>query len=307
MIPTQRLTNRARMQVQNYEAQVQNLQASSRWLDYPSSVSIETYAFCNAACIFCPYPTLDRKGERMPTPLFTKIIDELAKPEGSVLPAIVLCRVNEPFLDKRYFDFCHYVAAKLPETKINHFTNMTPLNGKNLDALFGLNNTGLLKISFNDHRPEEYEKSMKLPFEKAYTNARHLHDRMAAGEAPFPVRMGRVGDGTAADLEFIRWVKQTFPLFRPMVTARFDWIGRVDVETSGLVPQIGCRQWFQLHFLADGREAFCCIDSDGSYASGNARLQNAIDIYNAPERRALRERILAREEVRICALCTALV
>ena len=33
----------------------------SRCIDYPAIVSIETYAYCNAACNFCPYPNLTRK------------------------------------------------------------------------------------------------------------------------------------------------------------------------------------------------------------------------------------------------------
>lgn len=300
------LVNRAMRQMESYETRIRALQASHQWLDFPSTVSIETYALCNAACTFCPYPNLERKGERMPTALFTKIIDELAGAEGPGLPVVVLHRVNEPFLDNRYFDFCRYIADKLPGTLVNHTTNLTPLNDRNLDALLELDNNGTLKISFNDHRPEEYQKTMQLPFEKTYKNARRLHDRMAAGEVPFSVSMARVGDGTAADLEFIDWVKKEFPLFKPHVFPQFDWIGRVAVEPANAIPQVGCSQWFKLHFLADGREAFCCIDSDGAYGAGDARTQNILDIYNAPARRQLRLRAVARKEVGICALCTAL-
>ena len=33
--------------------------------DWPRHVHLETLAVCNAACHFCPYPTLDRKGTRL--------------------------------------------------------------------------------------------------------------------------------------------------------------------------------------------------------------------------------------------------
>ena len=49
----------------------------SPYLDYPQEVHIETLALCNAKCSFCPYPTMDRQGDRMPDELIDKIIDDL--------------------------------------------------------------------------------------------------------------------------------------------------------------------------------------------------------------------------------------
>jgi hypothetical protein len=44
------------------------LQASG-YLDYPALVHLETRAVCNAACNFCPYEKLERKGTVMPDAL----------------------------------------------------------------------------------------------------------------------------------------------------------------------------------------------------------------------------------------------
>ena len=51
--------------------------AAQSHLDYPQEVHIETLAICNAACTFCPYPTMDRQGDRMSDELIDKIIDDL--------------------------------------------------------------------------------------------------------------------------------------------------------------------------------------------------------------------------------------
>ena len=177
-----------------YENGVRQLQESGRWVDRPMEVTIETYAFCNAACTFCPYPDLDRQGVKMPDELFKKIVDDLAGAGKPDVPIMSLSRVNEPFLDTRYFDFCDYIAARLPDTRLRHFTNVTPLNDRKLDLLLELKNTASVKISFNDHRPAEYEKTMSLDFDRAYRNARSFRDRAKKGVVPFPVRMGRVGD-----------------------------------------------------------------------------------------------------------------
>jgi hypothetical protein len=269
-------------------------------------VTIETFALCNAACTFCPYPALDRRGVRMPETLFRKIVDDLASGGGPEPPIMSLSRVNEPFLDTRYFEFCDYIAARLQDTRLRHFTNATPLSETMLDRLLELKNTASIKLSFNDHRPLEYERTMALDFELAFRNARGLHARAERGELSFPVRMGRVGDGTGADADFVGWATKEFPLFQPVVTPRFDWIGRVDIEPVGSIPTVGCAQWFQLHFLADGDCAFCCIDSDGAHGTGNAADSHALDIYNSPARRRLRKAVQARSDVGICAGCNAL-
>jgi len=47
-----------------------------KYIDYPAIVSIETYSCCNAACHFCPHHSLERKGVKMSTELFEKIIND---------------------------------------------------------------------------------------------------------------------------------------------------------------------------------------------------------------------------------------
>ena len=49
-----------RRTVEEYRNQVTALR--QQYLDYPSFVTIETQALCNAACDFCPYPVLQRQG-----------------------------------------------------------------------------------------------------------------------------------------------------------------------------------------------------------------------------------------------------
>ena len=59
-----------------YQNQVDAMRKSP-YLDFPAHVHLETNALCNAACNFCPYPTLERKGTKMPDALIAKIIEDL--------------------------------------------------------------------------------------------------------------------------------------------------------------------------------------------------------------------------------------
>jgi hypothetical protein len=126
-----------------------------------------------------------------------------------------------------------------------------------------------------------------------------------AGSVPFTVRVSRVGDETPADDDFQDWVRQEFPLFEAIVVPRADWMGLAP-ETEFDVPDVGCLQWFQLKFLPDGREAYCCQDATGRFGRGNVAEQHALDIYNHPDRRRLRANLPSRKTVEVCRQCTSL-
>ncbi|MGH8677869.1 MAG: hypothetical protein ACREUQ_05895, partial [Burkholderiales bacterium] len=68
------------------------------YLDWPAFVHLETLALCNAACDFCPYPTIARKGERMPDALIEKIINDLADIPREIRFQLAPYKVSEPFL-----------------------------------------------------------------------------------------------------------------------------------------------------------------------------------------------------------------
>jgi hypothetical protein len=117
--------------------------------------------------------------------------------------------------------------------------------------------------------------------------------------------VGRVGDGTEADAEFVEWVKREFPLFQPILSPRFDWMGYTQGFQASMLGQ-KCSQWFQLHILADGKEALCCIDATGKYGRGDVAVESAYDIYMHPVRQEMR-RAKRRRDVAVCTTCAAMV
>lgn len=280
--------------------------AGSPYVDYPMTVSIETFAYCNAACDFCPYPTMDRKGERMPDHIVYKIMDELTAIPDSVPFDINLSRVNEPFLDTRMFDFSCRVNDVLPHAKLIYFTNGSPLTPGMLDRLCEIRSVKFINISFNDHRPAEYERVMQIPFDRTAKHLDRLHELVEEGRIAYPVRLSRVGDRTEADEEFGRAVVGRWPRFEPVISPRSDWMGAVPLGGSQQIPAAGCYQWFKLHILASGREASCCINASGTYGKGDANITNVLDIYNHPRRRALRETLPLRASVPECRTCPLL-
>ncbi|WP_156898133.1 radical SAM/SPASM domain-containing protein [Methylocapsa acidiphila] len=273
-----------------------------RFMRSPRVLSIETYVKCNATCEFCPYPTSDRIGQKLDTGIIHKIIDDIAS--SDVHPEFFIpSRINEPMFDHRMYAIFEYVATKLPRTPIGHFTNGTTLSKGHIERLCSTPNLGFINVSLNSHDPAEHQRLMGLSFELVIKNLKALHHVYEARNFKFPVNLTRVGDGTTRDTDFLRWCRSVFPLFHPTCRPRFDWLGKTHSMDVGRAPP-GCTQWFALNFLANGREALCCIDDDGRFGTGDAHHQNALDVYNHPIRLALREKKL-RSLHPACAACDA--
>ncbi len=277
--------------------------ADSRYADSPAQVSFETLALCNAACGFCPYPTLERQGVRMGDDLLEKLLRELGDLPRDLRVEVSPNRVNEPFLDRRLFDVVDRVNADLPNAWLVIFTNGSPLTDGVLDRVERWERVERFNVSFNDHRPGPYERTMRIPYERTVANLDRLHERVESGAIGFGVSLSRVGDGTDADRAFVEWCGVRWPRFRAISTPREDWMGRTGGRTAYHTPEMGCSQWYKLGLLADGRDVFCCIDAEGEHGSATLADSHLLEIYNLPWRRALRERTLTRDRVDLCAGC----
>lgn len=291
---------------QRYQRLVESLR-DSRYMDYPREVAIETLAVCNAACSFCPYPDLERKGEKMPDALIDKIIDDLAAIPRD-LPFIVSpFKVSDPMLDVRLFDILQRCNERLPNALLRVFTNGSPLTAKHLAQLCRVQNLEHLWISLNHHDPARYEQIMQLPWKRTIEKLELLHRTKAAGDFPVPVIVSRVGDGGADDAAFTAFLRERFPLFRPALVPSSEWLGQVQgLIGSGKVLPVGCGRWFELSITATGQVAFCCMDGKAEYPIGDVSKSNVLEVYNDPAYRVFRERYVSRSEGSPCRGCTNL-
>jgi MoaA/NifB/PqqE/SkfB family radical SAM enzyme len=288
-------------ELQLYQQSVLARRASSQ-IDFPAHVHLETLALCNAACNFCPYPTLDRKGERMDDALIAKVVDDLADIPRLHAFQLSPFKVNEPFLDVRLFDLLAIFNERLPNASLTLTTNATPLTEKKLAQLAGVKNLGYLWVSVNDYREVEYEAAMQLPFKRTLERLAMLHAAKADGRLPTRVVLSRVGDGGEHDAAFRGWVARTFPLFESSIFVRGAWIGQVDGPAAA-PPDIGCQRWFDISITATGVVAHCCMDGKAEFPIGDVRHEHVLDIYNKPEYRRLRERTSSRLDVEPCRGC----
>lgn len=282
-----------------------NTRKSSLHMEYPAHVHMETMAKCNAACVFCPYPDLERKGAQMSDALVEKIINDLTDIPSSLGFQLSPFKVNEPFLDVRLFDILDSINQKLPNAKLTLTTNASAATEKNLAQLAKVKNLDYLWISFNDHREQEYEATMKLPYKRTIERLNLIHQKKQAGELPLRVVLSRVGDGSTEDSAFREWVKEHYPAFETSIFQRGAWIGQVkDIEQD--VPDVGCTRWFEISITATGTVAHCCMDGQAKWPIGDVNTQHVLEVYNAPHYRQLREKTISRKDASPCNACAFL-
>ncbi len=279
-----------------------------KYLDFPAFVHLETLAVCNAACDFCPYADLQRKGTKMPDALIQKIIGDLAEGPRDVPFLVAPYKVSDPFLEPRLYDIIELVAHRLPNARIALITNGSPLARKNIERLATCRNIAYLNVSLNFADRAEYERVMGMPFERTLSRLDELHRRAAQAAFAFPIRLTRVSGGREADLAFLDFTKRRYPRFPALIVPRNDWLG--EVITAGAntrVPDAPCHRWFDLSIIATGDVAFCCMDGEARYSKGNVARQHALEIYNQPHLRARREGLPSRRAAgNPCSRCTYL-
>ena len=276
---------------------------TSRYVDSPLIVQIETLTLCNAACTFCQYPDLTRKGDRMSDEMVNKIIDEIAMLPHDLPLTVTLYGVSEPFLDKRIFDHIELLNEKAPHAQIGLNTNGAPLNAANIARLAKLK-VAWMGISVNDYRKAEYEETMKISFDRTLRVLDTLQKMRASGEIPFNVGVTRAGDGSIHDLRFIKWVRTNYSALTNYFTPHFVWVGD-NPGAAILAPQVGCTHWFELAIRGNGQVSFCGIDGHIAHSRGDVSKSSMLEIYNDPSFRKLRESNVSRVDVEQCRACTS--
>jgi len=262
--------------------------------EQPNEVSIETLAKCNAACTFCPYPSLERIGTKMPDELIERLIDEMATFRHPFYFSPF--KVNEPLLDKRLIPICEYFNEKAPLGWLRIFTNGSPLTLERAQEIAGLQRVVHLWVSLNEYRPAEYKALMGLDFERTARNLDTLHKT----RFPHPVVLSCVG---YPNEDFRRYCFERWPRFQSTALGKSAWIDFTDAQATE-VPDTACSRWWELSITATGKVAMCCMDGEAKYAIGDVTQQTLLEVYNSPHWRAKRDLASRKAADDPCNRCT---
>lgn len=271
------------------------------YLHQPREISIETFTLCNAQCTFCPYPTLERKGEKMSDATIQFLLAQMS--EWKYPFFFSPFKVNEPLLDNRLQTICEQVRDNIPRAQLRLFTNGSTLTPKNLTWIAKLNNVEHLWVSLNTFDPVTHHKVMGLNLNNTLSKLDELHARIKTGEFPHKVTCSAVSVSHVADAIFAKTCSKLFPLFSPRIVKRDAWLGYTEAHDKE-VPASPCTRWWELSITSQGIASLCCMDGKGEFAVGNANEKTLLEIYNQPTLLNRRLGTIARRSVEPCMRCT---
>lgn len=238
----------------------------------PAHIEIETLNKCNSTCCFCPVNrNVDpRKAMRMDEALFRRIIDELAA--WDYRGTLNLFSNNEPFLDKRIFDFAAYARAKLPLAIVQIISNGTALDAAGAERIL----PDLSRMVINN-----------------YATAYKLHANVAAIVAHLEARRPELADKLVVGYRLLDELKTNRAGNAPNRKAR-----PTHFKSPCAYP------FFQMVIRPDGKLSMCCNDALGEDTLGDVAAEGVKGAWLNANRRSVQQAMLkGRHAIPLCAKC----
>jgi len=288
-------------------------------LDFPNNVQIQTTAFCNAACSFCPYPEISRELPMgvMDEDLFRSIVNQLS---GRPILLLQPFLMNDPLMDKNIVSRLAYMKSRVAGARINITTNGALLKLPLAKELARLD-IDSIHISSNGLLPRTYRATMGIDGAAVLANVNHLADELRRSGArtrlivtAILMKENREEVLLAQDY----WRSRGVAFFLNPLNDRAGNIDRGEFEDmlpfdaeanrSQLLhyDMSGCPALYSfLGILYNGDLVTCCMDWRRSMVMGNARTKSLSELWHDRPYRTIREwsdtgRLGVRELCRKC-------
>ena len=238
----------------------------------PSHIEIETISRCNSTCAFCPVNrSVDpRPFQRMEAELFHRIIDDLAAWDYDRV--LNLYSNNEPFLDKRIFEFAAYAHSRLPRAIIRISSNGTALDVDKVERIL----PSLSRLTISD-----------------YNDRLALHDHVRAIIEHLNAHQPALAAKVVVCLRQLDEVK----------TNRAGRAPNRTVETATYRSRCAY-PFFQMVIRPDGKVSLCCNDALGEVTLGDVAQNSVRHVWHSVERQRVQEAMRAgRDKLPICSKC----
>lgn len=272
------------------------------------NLQLETIAVCDAACVFCPYPKMERAKGTMGMDLFRQIIDQAVT--VPMIDHITLTGLGEPLLDRFLFERIAYVRKVLPGINLDLVTNGSFLTAKRIDDFIALGLT-CLSVSLNASNAAKRKAIMGVDNFDHVVEMCEYAIAMGAGKMRVLVKGVASKDlmEGAEHADFLKaWGGQCDqPGGKAFLHLEGNWAGSVWKTRMPMVTPCS-RALTQIMVLWDGRVSLCCFDAEGAEILGDLNTQPLRDVFNGPRASFIRDAHLAgrRSEIPLCAGCTSI-
>jgi len=290
---------------------------------FPISISIEPTTSCNLRCPECPsgLREFSRPTGMLQTSLFNKVIDEVSP----YTPYLILYFQGEPYLNKNFFDFVRYAAAKnmYVATSTNaHYLNDTNARktvesglsrliisidgttqdtyeqyriGGRIDKVFeGAKNIVAWKKKLNSKLPHViFQYLVVKPNEHQVNDIQRIAKEIGVDEVKF--KTAQVYDYENGN-ELIP-VNEKYSRYRKTKEGKF--------EIKNALLNHCWKLWHSCVFTWDGKVVPCCFDKDATHVLGDVEVESFASLWHGKAYQNFRASVLrSRKEIDICQNCT---
>lgn len=256
-------------------------------------LQIEGSNICNAACVFCPYPTMKRKKGTMSMELFRKLIDETVN--LPLIEHLTFTGLGETLLDKHLVERIRYARSKMPDMMIDIYSNGTYLTKERIDELIDAG-LSILYVSLNGVTAEKRQQVM-FPHKPGHDDFAHVCEMLdyaiKKGEGRMKVVVKTI---VSKDLmeggesgEFLeRWNGPAETGGNAFMHLEGNWAGAM--WPMRVKPTSPCsRALQQIMVLWDGRVSLCCFDGEGDEILGDLNTSTIKEVFNGVKASGIRE------------------
>lgn len=277
---------------------------------FPRVVLIDSVSYCNLRCSMCFHRAMTRRRGFMPWPLFTKIVDEIAREAPEIRVWMVF--FGEALIRKRQaptiFDMITYAKkAGLKDVVLN--SNAQLLDTDSAERLI---DAGLdaIYVGIDALSPETY-RNLRVggDYARVVGNVRGLIEvkrrRGAVRPAVFVQFVEMPENVEERDAFVAFWTREGATV---KVRPKVSWAGMIDAPNLvlGDEQRWPCHWAMQTMSITDsGQVVTCAVDLDARFVAGDVNRQSLADIWNGPLKQ-LRSLHLGRHFAELpehCARC----
>ena len=285
--------------------------------EVPRGLHLEATNICNARCIFCAYPQMERPKVSMDMDLFQRVLDQYEAMGGRHVSLTPI--VGDPFVDRLLFERLDVLAARLSIQSFYFFTNAILMTPETVERLLSYGSRLRICVSMGGFDRETYDRLMGVDrFAKVWGHLREYVERSRAyADRPrleIHLRCAETDCRGEAWLELKGWEKEGLAQIFAIET--YDsWAGKIDahdLEKHGLraTRQVHRRGACELLYmkpvvLADGRVNACaCRDVEAELIVGDLEQNSLGEIFDGEPLQDLRRRHEAGDYPEVCRRCT---
>jgi radical SAM protein with 4Fe4S-binding SPASM domain len=291
---------------------------------FPKVLSIEFSSACNAKCIMCPQPEMDRKKENMSMETLEKILDDCV---GQPLKKINLFWMGDSTVDKHMIEKFRLVRKRLPNVKLYLSTNSQLLGEDRSRKIIDEKLLDVINFDIDGFTRKTFESvRVRLDFKKVVDNVMFFINYNKQKQAKIETRVTII-DMQPTKHEVKKFVEHWTPLVDDVNVNHYNtWLGTqeernydsdehfkqehsnryTESTTEGF--NFSClHPWEEMVIGADGRVGLCCLDYELSAEIGDIQGNTLKEIWQGDKVDMYRKKHdeLKYHEIEACKDCNA--